>query len=83
MLQLVFKRNSDALVLTCYTLAGDEVLQLEPHGSELASDLHRRLAGHLNQNLQSLRLVLPDGQLLAKIYRANPAITVADINKIQ
>ena len=38
--QLVFTRDTGALALTCYTLAGQEVLLLKPHGLELASNLH-------------------------------------------
>ena len=82
-LQLVFTRDPGALVLTCYTLAGREVLFLKPHASELASDLCNRIAGHLKEELQNLRLVLLHGQLLSEVCRANPRITVAGLSQIQ
>ena len=64
-------------------MAGHEVLQLQPDGFELASDLQIQIAGHLKESPQNLRLVLPDGQLLTKICAENPAITVADVSHIQ
>ena len=85
-LQLVFTRDTGALVLTCHTLAGQEVLLLKPPGVELASALCKRIAGHLTENIeshQSLRLVLPDGQLLSEVCRANPAMTVEDLSQKQ
>ena len=81
--QLVFTRDTGVLALTCYTLAGQEVLLLKPHGLELASNLHEQIAGHLKGNRQSLRLVLLDGQLLTEVCRVNPAITVADLSQKQ
>ena len=83
MLQLVLTRDADSMVLTCYTLAGHEVLLLKPLGSELASDLQRQIAEQLNEKLQNLHLVLPDGQLLTKICSAHPAITVADLSEMK
>ena len=68
LLQLVIRRDTDALVLTCHTLAGQEVLLLQLQGLELASDL---------------RVVLLDGELLSNMWQANPAITVADLSQIQ
>ena len=68
-----------ALVLTCYTLAGQEVLLLKSQGSELASHLHQRIGRQLR--LQNLRLLL-DGELLSNMWEANPAITVGDLSQI-
>ena len=77
-LQLVIRQDTDALVLTCYTLAGQEVLLLKSQGSELASDLHQRIARQLR--LRNLRLLL-DGELLSNMWEANPAITVGDLSQ--
>lgn len=38
------------------------------------------IARDLKRNLQSLRVVLPDGQLLASICSANPLAMLVDVN---
>ena len=78
-LQLEFAFTDDAAKLTCCDLAGHEVLQLTASESDLAWDTHKRIARDLQVNLQNLRLVLPDGQLLAAICRASPLATIADL----
>ena len=60
----------------CSNLAGAEKLRFEALASDLASDIHSRIASDLNVSLQDLQLVLPDGQLLLSIYAANPKATV-------
>ena len=57
----------DAVALICSTLAGEEKLTLTAHGPDPVWDLHKRIARELNVDLQSLRVVLFDGQLLAKM----------------
>jgi len=70
----------DAVALICSTLAGEEKLTLTAHGPDPVWDLHKRIARELNVDLQSLRVVLFDGQLLAKTCQANPVAKVADLN---
>ena len=78
-LQVFVAFKDDAAKLTCCDLAGHEVLQLRASESNLAWDTHKRIARDLQVNLQNLRLVLPDGQLLAAICRASPLATIADL----
>jgi hypothetical protein len=35
----------------------------------------------MNANLPNLQLVLPDGQLVAKVCRANPGASVAEVSQ--
>ena len=78
-LQLSLAFKDDAASLTCWDLAGHEVLRLRAKGSALAVETHQRIAHDLQVSLSSLRVVLPDGQLLAAICRANPLATIAEI----
>ena len=55
------------------------MLSLKARWSDLAWDVHRSIARELHVNLQSLQVVLPNGQLLAKVCRANPEATIADL----
>eukprot|EP00438_Fugacium_kawagutii_P025692 Skav203439 [mRNA] locus=scaffold1836:287214:287858:- [translate_table: standard] len=77
--QLDFDSSGDAIVLVCSNLAGEEKLRFNVRGSDLAWETHKRLAVELNANLQSLRVVMPDGQLLAKVCHADPGATVAAV----
>ena len=70
-LQLDLACQDDALMLTCSSLAGHEVLSFAASGSDLAVDTHRQIAQKLDSNLHSVRVVLPDGQLLTSIYQTN------------
>eukprot|EP00435_Cladocopium_sp_Y103_P039386 s257_g10.t1 len=79
-LQVNFVCADDAVTLICSTLAGEEKLTLTAHGHDPVWDLHKRIARELNVDLQSLRVVMFDGQLLAKICQANPVAKVADLN---
>eukprot|EP00438_Fugacium_kawagutii_P027414 Skav212003 [mRNA] locus=scaffold304:157332:157943:+ [translate_table: standard] len=69
----------DATVL-CSNLAGEEVLRIAAEGADSLWDLQKRIAHELKVSLPDLRLVLPDGQLLAPFCQANPAATVADVH---
>eukprot|EP00438_Fugacium_kawagutii_P019760 Skav207142 [mRNA] locus=scaffold2681:133303:133593:- [translate_table: standard] len=80
--QLDLDCGADAFTIICSNLAGEEQLHLNVRGSVLAWEIHKRLAVELNTNLQSLRVVLPDGQLLAKVCHANPGATVASVTQI-
>eukprot|EP00435_Cladocopium_sp_Y103_P011108 s3661_g2.t2 len=71
-------RQDDAIVLTCSSLTGRELLCLKARGSDLAWDTHKRIACELNVYLQNLQAVLPDGQLLTSICRAHPVTTLAE-----
>ena len=78
-LQLDLAFEDDAALLTCWDLAGHEVLRLPARRSDLALDTLRRIASGVKVNLQGLRVVLPDGQLLASICE-DPLATIADLD---
>ena len=67
------------VILTCVGLDGLEVLRLKAQRSDRAVDVCSHVARELNTNAQSLRLVLPDGSLLASISKANPLSTLSDV----
>ena len=79
--QLDFVREDDAIMLTCSDLAGHEALRLKALGGDLAWETHRRIAQELSISLPSLQLVLPDGDLLGSVCRANPLATIADVSE--
>ena len=79
--QLDFVREDDAIVLTCLDLAGHEALRLEALVQDSAWETHKRIAQELSIHLLSLRLILPSGELLASICRANPLTTMADVSE--
>jgi alpha-tubulin suppressor-like RCC1 family protein len=80
-LQLDFLCEFDTFMLTCFSLAGEQVLRLNARCSDLVWSTYKRIACKLNVNLPSLKLVLPDGHLLASICRANPLAIVADLTR--
>ena len=79
--QLFCVREDDAIVLTCLDLAGHEALRLEALVQDSAWETHKRIAQELSIHLLSLRLILPSGELLASICRANPLTTMADVSE--
>eukprot|EP00438_Fugacium_kawagutii_P018620 Skav221479 [mRNA] locus=scaffold2365:78538:78828:- [translate_table: standard] len=79
--QLDFESSGDALTLVCSNLAGEEQLRLNVQGSDLVWETHKDLAIELKTSLQSLRVVMPDGQLLAKVCHANPGATISDVTQ--
>jgi hypothetical protein len=78
-LQLDCAFQDDTMLLTFSGLTGDEVMHLNASPSEPAWNTHKRVASELKVPLQSLRVVLPDGQLLASACRANPGAGLADV----
>jgi hypothetical protein len=78
--QLDFVHQDGAIKLTCSSpMTGEEVLHLNEGMSDLAWDTHKLLARELNVNLQNLKVVLPDGQLLASTCHATPKATMANV----
>eukprot|EP00435_Cladocopium_sp_Y103_P061625 s214_g23.t1 len=71
--------DDDNMLLTFSGLAGDEVMRLNARPSDPAWHTQKRIAHELKVPLQSLRVVLPDGQLLAAVCRASPGASLADI----
>eukprot|EP00438_Fugacium_kawagutii_P009689 Skav208645 [mRNA] locus=scaffold1081:194309:194737:- [translate_table: standard] len=71
----------DALTLRCSSLAGEERLRLNASRSDLVWEAHKRIAVALGVSLQSLRVVMQDGQLLAEVYRANAGLKFADLTR--
>ena len=57
------------------------MLRLNAAGSDLCWETHKRIAREMKINLQRVRIVLPDGQLLASFCRKNPEVTMADAAK--
>ena len=78
-LQLEVLDKDDAVTLICSTLAGEERLHLTAPGVDSAWETHKRIAHEVNVNLPNLQLLLPDGQLLAKVCRTNPAEPIAEV----
>ena len=78
-LQLECARQDDAMVLTCSGLTGEEMIRLNASPSDAAWNIRKRIAHELKIPLQSLRVVLSDGQLLSEACRANPGACLADV----
>ena len=78
-LQMDFVCEGDAVMLTCRSLAGCEVLCLKARRSDLVLETHQRVARELSAPLRSVRVVLPGGLLLSAVWQANPAATFADM----
>lgn len=71
--------EEDVSMLKLSSLTGEEVLRLRADRTDLASEIHKRIAQELKAEIESLPVVLPDGQLLTSAYRANSLATVADV----
>ena len=69
-------RDVDAVTVICANLAGDEVVRLPAFRSDLALNTLKLIAHELKVHFQSLRVVLPDGQLLASLCGAHPQATI-------
>ena len=80
-LQLEFLREDDAVALICLTLAGEERLRATTQGIDAAWETHKRIAREMGVNLPNLQLILPDGQLLAKVCHTNPGASVAAVTQ--
>ena len=80
-LQLELVGEDDAITLVCSTLAGEERFRLSAQGVDSAWETHKKIAHELKINLPNLQLILPDGQLLATICRANPGASVAEVTQ--
>ena len=78
-LQLDCVCQDDSMVLTCSGFNGEEVISLNVSPSDLAWKIHKRIAREFTVPLESLRLVLPDGQLLSSVCRAKPRASLADV----
>jgi nitrogen-specific signal transduction histidine kinase len=71
------------MLLTFSGLTGDEVIRLNASPSDPAWNIHKHIAHELKVPLQSLRVVLPDGQLLASACSANQGASLADVIEIR
>ena len=80
-LQLDVVCQDDAMLLTLSGLSGEEVMRLNASPFDAAWYTHKRIALELNVPVQSVRVILPDGQLLAGVCRAKPAASLADISE--
>ena len=80
-LEVLAKDDADTLILTGSTLVGEERFHLTARGSDPAWETHKRIARELKMHLPKFHLVLPDGQLLAKVCRTNPGASVAQLSQ--
>ena len=80
-LQLECGRQDDGMVLTCSGLTGGEMIRLNASPSDPAWNTQKRIASELQVPLQSLRVVLPEGQLLAAVCHAKPGASLADVSE--
>ena len=80
-LQLECARQDDAMLLTCSGLTGQETIRLRASPSDPAWNTQKRIARELQVPLQSLRVVIPDGQLLAAVCQAKPGASLADVSE--
>ena len=80
-LQLECARQDDAMLLICSGLTGQETIRLNASPSDPAWNTQKRIARELQVPLQSLRVVLPDGQLLAAVCQAKPGASLADVSE--
>jgi len=80
-LQLECARQDDAMLLTCSGLTGQETIRLNASPSDPAWNTQKCIARELQVPLQSLRVVLPDGQLLAAFCHAKPGASLADVSE--
>ena len=78
-LQLEFAHKEDVITLICSTLVGEECFRLTARGIDVAWETQKRIARELKASLQNLQLVLPDVQLLAKVCRANPGVSLFEV----
>ena len=69
------------MLLTLSGLTGEELMRLNASPFDSAWYTHMRIARELNVPVQSVRLILPDGQLLAAVCRAKPAASLADVSE--
>ena len=76
--QLDLVVEDDVALLTCWNLAGHEVLRLRTPCSDLAVDLHKRIALELNARRRRVQVVL-HGQLLASLCRASPLARIVEL----
>ena len=80
-LQLDLVGEDDEVSLICSTLAGEERYRLIAEAVDSAWETYKKIARELKINLPNLQLILPDGQLLAKICHANPGASVAEVTQ--
>jgi hypothetical protein len=72
--------DNDEIIVRCFGLDGVEVLQLRASGSDLARQTSKELALQLNSDMQDPRVILPDGELLDVVCRANPNATLVTVS---
>eukprot|EP00435_Cladocopium_sp_Y103_P050417 s915_g15.t1 len=80
LLEVDFVCQNHAVEMIFCGLTGQEVLRFNVCGSDLAWATHKLVARELKLRLQNLQVILPDGQLLASVCRANPGISIAEVS---
>ena len=76
----LIREYDDDIIVRCFGLDGVEVLQLRASGSDLARQTSKELALQLNSDMQDPRVILPDGELLDVVCRANPNATLVTVS---
>ena len=82
-LQLDFICQDHSVTLVCSNLAGQEKLRWMVRLSDFVWEAHRHIVEELNVSLPRLKIVLPDGQLLDSLYRANRHPDIRDLLGMQ
>ena len=81
-LQLELLCEEDRVTLIGSTAGGEERCHLIAQGNDSAWESHKTIARGMNVDLQNLRLILPDRQLLAEVCRTNPGASLARVAQI-
>ena len=85
--QLDFAYKDTAVILTCTRLDGHEIRHFKVQASDQSANVWRRVAREMAVELrsmpQSVKMILPDGQLFASICRADPFAQLSDVVRIR
>ncbi len=85
--QLDFAYKDTAVILTCTRLDGHEIRHFKVQANDQSASVWRRVAREMGVELstmpQSVKMVLPDGQLFASICRAEPFAQLSDVVRIR
>ena len=85
--RLDFAYKDSAVILTCTRLDGHEIRHFKVQANDRSAKVWRRVAREMGVELrampQSVKMILPDGQLFASICRADPFAHLSDVVRIR
>ena len=85
--QLDFAYKDTAVILTCTRLDGHEIRHFKVQANDQLAKVWGRVAREMGVELrtmpQSVKMILPDGQLFASICRAGPFARLPDVVRIR